>query len=75
MLIEQSKGENTGAAHAAAVDKLAKTLAAKETSKYMNKMRENKIKLGPATKGYSKQFFESFPSYYVWGSKYASYDR
>lgn len=76
MLLEQSKGDSSGgAAHASALDRLAKILASKETNKLFTKMKHNTVNLGPASKGFNKQFFESFPNYYVWPMKYAFHDR
>lgn len=76
LLLEQAKGDQTGgSAHASALDRLAKILASKETNKLFTQMKHNNVNLGPASKGFNKQFFESFPNYYIWPMKYAFHDR
>ena len=76
MFLEQARGDtNAGVTHAASLDNLAKILASKETGRYINKMRQNTLELGPASKSYCKQFFESFPNYYIWPMKYGFEDR
>lgn len=76
MLLEQAKGDPSGGAvNAAALDRLAKILASKETNKLFAKMKLNNVNLGSASKSFNKQFFESFPNYYIWPMKYAHHDR
>ena len=74
MLAEQMK-QGDATSHAMAVDKLAKQVAAKETSKHLKRMRKDEVEVGLPTKSFCNQFFESFPSYYKWSVVYAESER
>lgn len=74
MLAEQMKGADVSA-YAASVDKLSKIVAAKETSRHMAELRKNTHIYSAPSKSFSKQFFESFPSFYRWKAEFGAVDR
>lgn len=75
MLREQVDGHPEAQSHAPGIDRLAKVVAAKTTSKAIRKMKSNELELPPAPKSFCKSFFESFPAFYRWNALYADTDR